>query len=445
MLGLLGGALLGVAPGAWGQAAGPEDWDVVTRAVAADPTVRQAVRVSAQADDTLEAAGRTWWPRLSLEAPALVSVSGTDRPSGFTSVAGATVTQKLPGKGSLTAGVSQTVTKSLEEKLTEGSPTFVPEVTLGLTQPLGLGLVGPEGDKGHALAVAKRLEADIRGRIVVRDAFRTVLARMAALDQARATVVWRRALVAAAEAEAELVAAWFAQGRATPSETWKADRDREAARWALGQALRTVESLERAWERSAGFSLPEGASPRVVALRRFVDALPQAHRDLEDDLAEVLVHQARDSRDLELSGTYPQLRLTATARKPDHESWAFEAQAGVTLSTDGWITAPVDRTRLDQEVLRLDEIAADGLSERTAQRQEREHELSLTDEYMGVLEAHLVLQGQRVAQTQILTAQGQITQADLATAQADLAALEVELCKARWDALALRAQNVVLS
>lgn len=436
----MAGALL-IGGGAWGQASVPEDWVLVTRAVAADPTVRQAARVESQAEWALEAARRGWWPRLAVEAPALVSMTADERPTSLSSVVGATLTQRLPGQGSLNAGATQTVTKTLEGNLTEGpSPALVPEFTLGLTQPLG----GPGGDPTDALAVAKRLEADLQTRLVVRDAFRTVLARMAALDQARVHVAWKRALLVAAQAEAQRVATWFAQGRATPSEQWKADRDQEAARWALDQGLRSLESLTRQWERAAGFPLPEGTERRVLTLRALVDSLARADHDLEDDLAEVQAHQARHTRDLELAEALPQLRLSATARKPDAQPWAFEAQAGITLSTDGWLTAPAARARLDQEVLRLEERAADGRAEHQAQRRDRVHDLELTDGYVRVLETHLALQRQRVAETEILTLRGQLTQADLATARADAAALEVELTKARWDALALQAQNVVL-
>lgn len=416
LLAVLGGPLVAQTPV---QAELRRAWQADAAAVVADLAEQEAELV-------LQAAQRSWLPVVSFDSPSLLSASGNDQSSSLSGTASVTVTQKLPGGGALSAGVSDTVTQVLT--VPSGQPpeaTQVPSLTLGLTLPLGRASLDPDDD---------RLLASLEHQVTLRDLWITTVKRAAALDLARSAWTTQQSLLAAAEAKAALASTWEAQGRATKTEAWKAARDADAARWQVERAALEVSALEQAWSRRSG--APAGRWS-AVQLKAWAAEAWSDLPALEDQIAEVKQRQRVRGALVDQAAWAPVVSASTTVRKPD-QSWEFSGQVGLRWSTDALVQAPLAARRYESSQKRQEVLDQEASALRREAEDERRARAQRIEGYLPRLEAEVERQSLVVREAQGLVAQGRLTEADRAEVEAGLAQLVAEHRRLLWEHILVR-------
>lgn len=405
-----------------------------------DPLAAPSALTDQEAALSLEAAQRSWWPVASLKSPALVSASGDEQTTGITGTVTASLAQKLLGGGTLTAGVTQSVSKTLHSPSPDPSETTSqPEVTLGLSQPLAPLESG--GDLGQLNAQDQRLLARLKHQITLRDLALSAVKRAGTLDALRWLVKAKQTALDAAVLQGAMVAAWEAQGRATRTEAWKALRAADAARWSLERTLLDLEDSQREWLRRAGTPAGDWTWDEVKAFSAVLGARNQEGDLLEEQIAEVEARLAERTAKLDLSQWAPLLSASASSRKPWGQPWQFSAQVGLQWSTDALVLAPVAQQKAAFARDRRALTAQQDAGSRKAQRDQRAAQEKRLDARLTLLAAEAARQAQVVAETLTLVAGRQLPEADLAAAEADAAQLAADQRALLWEKIAVQWEN----
>jgi len=398
-----------------------------------DPLATMSALTDREAELTLEAARRSWWPVAALASPSLLSASGGLQASNLAGNLTASVAQKLPGGGALTAGATQSVSKAL---LRSGNdPTeliYFTEFTLIFTQPLARATDMKGEDE--------RLVARLKHELILRDLFTETVRRAGILDSARTLVTARRAALKAAVLQKEVTVTWETQGRGTLTETWKAQRAVDAAQWSLEKALLDVEEQEKEWQRRSGSALGTWTKDDVLALETTLDSTRNGD-DLEKQIAEVEARLAAEYARLDQIKWAPQLAASASSKKDSGQPWQFSARVGFEWTTDAFIQAPVARQKADVIQNRQAQTAQQEASARQLQSEQQLVRAERLAERLNLLTREVERQDQLLAETRRLVTEHRLPEIDLAVAEADAALLAFEQRTMFWEKLVLKTKT----